>query len=365
MPSNAATDLDPLLLQAVQFSPSDEEENASACPPYPTPAALRPFQAAAQAALHKRLAQQDADPLCSTRLYESAERFSESAPRVLRATHAFNVSDVVCLLIAGALISVDTAQRAIAACTLRLAPRFMQRALVYRLLADADVAGAARAADSPVFGEEAWVGWRAIGDHHAAQADAPAFLALWPRYGARFQRSGIDDMRRQLVEAVSRVHGWRDALALTRHKHIGNGAHVHGMAYVALRPLAEHTPVEELDALLHSAPELATCDALDELGRLNLLVDALRASTPRRPGQDPPMLNDVLGRIIAIDPRATKLQGQRRDWLLMDCWSLIGDPATLKRVRAAIRAPMYRRELSVLAKDTPRMQAREAATGAP
>ena len=77
------------------------------------------------------------------------------------------------------------------------------------------------------------------------------------------------------------------------------------------------------------------------------------------------MLNDVLGRIIAIDPRATKLQGQRRDWLLMDCWSLIGDPATLKRVRAAIRAPMYRRELSVLAKDTPRMQAREAATGAP
>jgi len=342
--------LDCLAIDAIRYSLSDEEIEAASRPPYPTPASLAPFQEAVQTALRARLAH-GPDPFCTTRLYESAARFSVRAPYDVDSRFGFNVSDAICMLLAGGLIPVATAQRAIRASASGLTPRFLQRAIVYRLLADGDLPAAIEAAASPNFDQEQWVGWRAIGEYHAARADALAFLSLWPKYESRQKRDWIDDMRRQLVDTVSRTHNWRDALALTRDKRIGAKGHIHGMAYVALRPLAKQATVPELDHLLATAPELARLEALGALARLQLLVDAMRASTPRTPADDPPNLDAVLTRIIAVDPTASKQQSQHRDWLLMDCWPLIGNAATLKRVRAAIRAPVYKRELSALARD--------------
>jgi len=364
MTSDPLSPLDDLAIAAIGYSPSDEEIEAASQPPYPTPAAFVPFQEAVRAALHARVAR-GPDPFCTTRLYEPAARFSVRAPYDVNSHLGFNVSDAICILLAGGLIPVATAQRAIRASASKLVQGFLQRATVYRLLADGDLSAAMEAAASPNFDQEQWVGWRAIGEYHAARADAFAFLSLWPKYEARQEREWVDNMRRQLVDAVSRTYGWRDALALTRDKRIGVKGHVHGMAYVALRPLTEKTTVSEVNQLLGTASELVQFDALNDLARLKLLVDALRASTPRAPADDPPGLDAVLSRIIAVDPTASKQQSQRRDWLLMDCWPLIGNAATLKRVRAAIRAPLYKRELSMLAKDAaPAVPIGEKAIGA-
>lgn len=342
--------LERLAIDAIGYSPSDEEIEAASRPPYPTPTSVVPFQEAAIAALQTRIGC-DPDPLCTTRLYEPAGRFSVRAPHDADSRLGFNVSDAICILLAGGLISVATAQRVVCASASEQARSFLQRAIVYRLLADGDLLGAMEAAASPNFDQEQWVGWRAIGEYHAARADAPAFFSLWPKYESRQQRNWVENMRRQLVDAVSCTYGWRDALTLTRDKRIGVKGNIHGMAYVALRPLAKQATVPELDHLLATSPELVQLDALSDLARLQLLVDAMRASTPRAPADDPPDLDAVLSRIIAVDPTSSKQQSQHRDWLLMDCWPLVGNAATLKRVRGAIRAPSYKRELSMLAKD--------------
>lgn len=349
MPLDSLSPLDDLAISAIAYSPSEEEMEAASRPPYPTPPSLVPFQEAAQAALDARSAD-GPDPFCTTRLYESAARFSVRAPYDADSRLGLNVSDTVCILLAGGLISVATAQRVISASASDLARGFLQRAIVYRLLADGDLPAAMEAAASANFDQEQWVGWRAIGEYHAARADAAAFFSLWPKYESRRERDWMDNMRRQLVGAVSRTHGWRDGLALTCEKRIGAKGHIHGMAYVALRPLANQATVAELDHLLTTAPELVQLAALNDLARLQLLVDAMRASTPQAPEEDSPALDAVLSRIIAVDPTASKQQSQHRDWLLMDCWPLIGNAATLKRVRGAIRAPLYKRALSMLAK---------------
>lgn len=366
MPSDDAPHLlDDSTLDALRRAPEEDPAGATTAPGS-TVFALKAFREAARDALRARLAH-DPDPLCATRLYVPAGRFrSKAAAHSSDCRTALDVCDTACLLLAGGLISVATIRQAIDTCPHRLLPAFLQRALVYRLLADGDLPAAREAADSPHFGDEQWVGWRAIGEHHALQADAAGFLSLWSRYGARHERDWMDGMRIDLVEAVSRARGWREALALSRHKHVGNPkAHVHGLAFIALRPLAQHTPVQDLDHLLATAPELATLETLDTLARLQLLVDALHASTPRAPDRDPPALDGVLARLIAVDPSVSKQQSQRRDWLLTACWPLIGDAATLKRVRAAIRAPVYRRGLSALARDSARLEAGDDPAGAP
>jgi hypothetical protein len=359
------TSLSELALEAIGTLPSPEEEEAASRPPYPMPACKAMFLPVAREALRHRLEQGGADPMCSTRLFGRARKFSDAArvelanavgpagdfeKQLLR--HRLvdsDVCDMICLLLAGGLIPVDTAHEAVAASAYGLAPRFLQRAIVYRHLGDGDVESAKAACDDSVWGDEAWVGWRSVGEYFAAVADAKSFLALWPRYQARQERDWMDDMRRSLVIAVSRACGWREAVALTRDKHIGNKGHIHGMLYVALTPLAESGDTGPLRRLFDE-PVLAD---LGEFGRLQLLVDAMKAGMSRPAQTDPPELGEVLARVIAIDPTASKQQSRQRDWLLLDCWPLVGEPATLKRLRAAIRAPLYRREISRLAKDIP------------
>jgi hypothetical protein len=283
--------------------------------------------------------------MCSTRLLERAQKFSVAARNELVDVDS-DVCDMICLLLAGGLIPVGTARQAAEASAYRLAPRFLQRAIVYRHLADGDVEAAKAACDDPVWSDDAWVGWRAVGEHFAAAADSKAFLALWPRYQAKQERAWVDDMRRSLVVAVSRAFGWREAAALTGDKRIGGRGHVHGMLYVALTPLTEAGCTGQLRRLFDE-PDLAD---LGEFGRLQLLVDTLNAGMSKPAQTDHPELGEVLARIIAIDPAVSKEQSRLRDWLLLDCWPLIGEQATLKRLRAAIRAPAYRREVSRLAR---------------
>jgi hypothetical protein len=89
---------------------------------------------------------------------------------------------------------------------------------------------------------------------------------------------------------------------------------------------------------------------LSEFAKIQLLLDALCAKTPCPPQADPTELDEIIARIIAIDPTVSKQQSRSRDFLLLECWPLIGEEATLKRVRAAVRAPIYKRELKGLAK---------------
>jgi hypothetical protein len=355
-----------LALDAIGALPSPAEKEAASRPPYPMPACKAAFLTTAREALRRRLEQGGADPMCSTRLLERAQKFSVAARNELagiggtigksekrlppRQLVDSDVSDMICVLLAGGLIPVDTARKAAESSAYELAPRFLQRAIVYRHLADGDLAAANAACDSPVWGDEAWVGWRAVGEYFAGRADAQSFLALWPRYRARQERDWMDDMRRSLVVAVSRARGWREAAALTRDKHIGNKGHIHGMLYVALTPLAESGDTGTLRRLFDE-PALA---GLSELARLQLLVDAMCAAMPEPARTDHPELDEVFARIVAIDPTVSKQQSRQRDWLLLGCWPLVGEPATLKRLRAAIRAPLYRREISGLAKDIPR-----------
>ncbi|MDR0439731.1 MAG: hypothetical protein LBI59_01925 [Candidatus Accumulibacter sp.] len=351
--------LSELALDAISALPSPQEQEAASRPPYPMPAYKAAFLPVAREALRRRLEQGGADPLCSTALLERAQKFSDAARVELANTDGpagdpqrlvdSDVCDMICLLLAGGLIPVDTARKAAESSACHLESRFLQRAIVYRHLADGDAESAKAACDDPVWGDEAWVGWRAVGEHFAAAADAKSFLALWPKYQARQGRDWMDDMRRSLVAAVSRARGWREAVALTRDKHIGNKGHFYGMLYVALTPFAESGDTKTLRRLFDE-PALA---GLDEFGRLQLLVDAMCAAMPGPAQTDHPELGEILARIIAIDPAVSKQQSRQRDGLLLDCWPVVGEPATLKRLRAAIRAPLYRREISGLAKDIP------------
>lgn len=336
-----------LLFEAVTYSITPDETEAYSEPPHPLPAVLESFYDAAKEVLQQRLTDGGENPLCSIRLYEAAGYFTNEVRNWLYGAD-LQVSDPICLLLAGGLVSVEIVRQAIEVCADLLAPSWMQRAIVYRLCAKGQLDAAMQAADSEVFGEEKWVGWRAVGDYLAHEGDAAAFLKLWPKYKAVHQRHIIDGMRRDLIEAVSHRYGWREAVELSRDKRMSPKSHLNGLAYVALRPVAETGDVKALDRLL-STEELP---GLDELARLQLLIDAMQASYPKADESgsdaDHPDLSWVLPRIEAIDPSVSKERSRRRDWLLCDLWPVIADPATLKRVRSAVRAPLYRKELREL-----------------
>jgi hypothetical protein len=341
-------ELSALVSSAIAAQPSAEAIEAASNPPYPTPPHYAAFEKAARSALQIRFERGGRDPTCTTRLFERAQRFSDVVRLELTCAREFYVPDAICLLLAGGLIPVATVQEAIGALAPKTCARFLNRAIVYRLLADDNVEAAMTACGDPVMGDESWVCWRAIGEYHADRADVKSFLALWSKYGARQDRNWIDDMRRSLVIAVSKTHGWREAVLLTQNKRIGLNGHEYGMLYVALTPVAESGDTAALRRLF--ATEASLSD-LSEIAQIRLLLNAMQINAPRPPQTDCPELDEVLARIIAVDPTVSKRQSRHRDWLLVDCWLFIGEEATLKRVRAAIRAPIYKRELKRLAKD--------------
>lgn len=334
----ANVDLDALTVGVVSAVVSEEERAAWADPPYPAPAAYAPFLDAAASAIRDRQSR-DPDPLCTTRLLEPALPF-----RMQTIGHA-GVSDLACLLLAGGLITVGTAKEFQSRTDRPLTRAFVQRAIVYRHLADGGLSAAEAAASDPELGDNQWVGWRAIGERLAAEGDVKGFLARWPKYRAQTERDGVARMRERLVDAVARRDGWRAGVELTGDKRIGTGvaSDRRGHLFTALHPIAERGDIAELRSLFATE---AVLEPLDQHARLQLLVDALAASQPADADTDHPEFESVFAEVAALDPKASRDASRRRDALLVSLYPAVGTAATLKRLRAAVRSPQWKRELT-------------------
>ena len=189
------------------------------------------------------------------------------------------------------------------------------------------------------------MGWRCIGEFFAERADAEEVFALWPKYEATRDRNGIDRIRATLLRETARCHGWRAAAELASHSRMGSKAGYSDRLKVALRHYAEQGDPLALRELIASEAVLSGVEPVD---RMHLLILAIRASDRGVVGQDHELLPGVIDEIISLDPLESKQLSRTRDWLLVECWPAIEEQATLDRVRGAVRAPMWKRELKTL-----------------
>lgn len=192
--------------------------------------------------------------------------------------------------------------------------------------------------------KEPIVGHRDVGRHLALAGDHERFFAEWPRLEPRRKTAELVELREELVAAVARMEGWRAALSLVEtHKRLGE-------RYVfAVLSAGQVAAYGELEQLLTG--ELG--DRLDDTQKLQLLVDQLLREVPRAEGEEP---EDA--RVLALAERIGELTGDRetvraRDWMLVRLWPVVGAEATLRRIRALIRTPNLRRELTMLPRDVP------------
>lgn len=216
----------------------------------------------------------------------------------------------------------------------------IRRQQVLNRLATGDLAGARAAADQIADGLS-WVGYRDIAAVVADRGDAKAFFASWKRYAAGQDRNGMVELKRRLVSGVARNQGWRAALAVTDDKRVGAA-----FAKCAFAAFADGE-VDELQRVL--AGEAA--GILSEQDELSLLAQAVRAASGHNPERDHPLLGGIVDRIIAVDPTTDKTTMRWRDGELFALWPAYGEQATLDRVRAAVRTPRLRRDLTVLPRD--------------
>lgn len=237
----------------------------------------------------------------------------------------FDFADAACVLLAaGELDDADVEALA------EFLPSYcgIRRQQVLNRLAVGDLAGArAAATDSMAF--------RDIGAWLADRGDAAEFFGDWKRYEAGRDRHGMADLRRRLVAGVAANAGWRAALAVTGDKRIGPAFARYAFSFV--------TDLDELRG--------AVAGVLSELDELSVLAGAVRQASGHNPVRDHPLLGEIVDRIIAVDPTTDKATMRWRDGELFGLWPAYGDQATLDRVRAAVRTPRYRRELTVLARD--------------
>lgn len=183
-------------------------------------------------------------------------------------------------------------------------------------------------------------GHRDVGHHLAKLGDHRSFFAEWPRYEPRRATQQLVEMRLTLVAAIGRRDGARAALHIVEtHKRLGE------KYVVAALASAELAPYDEL--LVRLDGELA--NRVDESARCSLLVDQMLRELPIDPEEEDP-------RVLPLAERIGRLDGDRgvrrhRDNQLFRLWPVLGDPATLKRVRALVRTPSIRRELTRLPRE--------------
>lgn len=186
-------------------------------------------------------------------------------------------------------------------------------------------------------------GHRDVGLHLAWSGDHEQFFAEWTRLEPRRKTAELAELREVLVGAVARQEGWQAALALVdAHPRLGQG---YVMAALAATEVA---PYDELEQLL--AGPLG--QRLEEGDRVRLLVDQLlREVPPAEGGSEDPRVLPLAERIGALsgDPEL----GRVRDSLLVRLWPLVAEETTLRRVRALVRTPNLRSELTALLRDVP------------
>ncbi|MBB5830683.1 hypothetical protein [Brachybacterium aquaticum] len=294
----------------------------------------------------------DQDPPCATRQLSAPRPFSAAASLVVRQiesgkeTSAPALGDLACVLLAGGLLEVTDLERAAELVGGHVAECF-GRAIVHRLAADGELEAAARAADHPRLARMPYIGWRALGDHHARRGETDAFLSHWSGYQTQKERRWIETARPLLVGAVARDRGWQDGLDVARRPRIATRGNRDELRLAALRPLAGATPEPELAALLRTEEELVDLPAADALA---LRVDAVLArAEDREKGADHPALRPLLEEITALDPTASKDLMRQRDALLLRLWPVIGTETTLQETRKAMRTPSLKREMTRLA----------------
>lgn len=188
-------------------------------------------------------------------------------------------------------------------------------------------------------------GHRDVGLHLARAGDVDGFFAQWPRLEPRRATAELVELREELVSAVARSRGWQAALELVdSHARLGDR---YVFAALAAGPIA---PYDVLTALLDGA----LSGRLTEVQRGELLVDQLLRELP--PDRDDTALPPEDPRVPALAERLGAIDGDRetirgRDGQLVRLWPVVAEAATLKRVRALLRTPDLRRELSALRRD--------------
>ncbi len=323
-----------IIVEGLTAPVTDAERVAARMRPYPTPAAQRPPRDRLLRELADRLpADGDDGPLTVLRV-KGAPSVYRRAVTTLGRPARFTFGDAACALLAvGALTDPDVDALE------EFLPSYsgIRRQQVLNRLRENDLAGARAAADRIANGF-AWVGYRDIAATFAERGDTTAFFADWKHYSAVLDRHGMADLKRKLVTGVAEGQGWRAALAVTKDKRIGPA--YARFAFCAL-------PIEALQEVL--AGDAA--GVLSELDECSLLAAAVRAASGHNPDRDHPLLGAVVDRIIAVDPTTDKAVMRWRDGELFGLWPAYGEQATLDRVRAAVRTPQYRRELTTLARD--------------
>jgi hypothetical protein len=327
------TSLHGLVVAGLTAPVSPAERAAAASPPYPVPSAQQAPMQHLLRELQSLLPSSGDGPLTVTRVRGTPVSYRAEVSALGRPGR-FNFSDAVCALLAvGALTDPDVDALA------EFLPAYSgirRQQVVNRLRAD-DLPGARAAADR-IQGGYAWVGYRDIGRALADRGEATAFFAEWKHYAAGKDRNGMTELKRLLVTGVAFRHGWQAALAVTEDKRIGPTYARYAFS------------AEDLDGLR----EVLAGDAagvLSEVDECTLLARAVRAAAGHNPGHDHPLLKEVVDRIIAVDPTTDKAVMRWRDAELFGLWPAYGEQATLDRVRAAVRTPRYRRELTTLARD--------------
>ena len=267
-----------------------------------------------------------AGPLTVTRVKGTPIPYSGAVAALGRR---FDFADAACVLLAaGELDDADVEALA------EFLPSYcgIRRQQVLNRLAVGDLAGARVAAGRIEDGARAY---RDIGAWLGDRGDAAEFFDDWKRYEAGRDRHGMADLRRRLVAGVAANAGWQAALAVTGDKRIGPAFARYAFSFV--------TDLYELRG--------AVVGVLSELDELSVLAGAVRQASGHNPERDHPLLGEIVDRIIAVDPTTDKATMRWRDGELFGLWPAYGDQATLDRVRAAVRTPRYRRELTVLARD--------------
>lgn len=183
-------------------------------------------------------------------------------------------------------------------------------------------------------------GHRDAGHHLAERGDHARFFGEWPRYEPRRATQELVGLRQRLVAAVGRREGPRAALHLVQtHKRLGEKYVMAALASAEIARFDELVPLLEGE-LAGLVDEPAACSLLVEL------VDQLLRELPSGAEAEDPRLRPLAERIGRLD--GDRPLRQMRDSMLFRLWPLIAEHSTLTRVRALVRTPSIRRELTQL-----------------
>lgn len=324
------------LVEGLTAPVTEAERETASRPPYPLPAAHRGPRDRLLAELVAKMPAVGDGPSVVARVQAHPQPY-RSEVHVLGLPGGFEFGDAACALLAiGALDDEDLGRLSGHLPEYCGAPRQQ----VLNCLARDDV-HAAHAAAYRIADGLSWVGHRDIGAVHADRGNAAGFFADWRRYAAGHDRDGMVDLKTRLVIGVARQDGWRAALGVAEDKRIGP-------------KFARYAFDTFLDGDVDGLLRLYAGDAagiLSEQDQLTTLAQAVRAASGHNPERDHPRLAAIVDRIIAVDPTTDKAAMRWRDSELYSLWPAFGDRATLDRVRAAIRTPNYRRELTKLPRD--------------